>query len=159
MKNESTGYSPFQLTFDREVNLSSMLSTTPKVKYEELLNLWKRRHGHYLQKAKEKIDMQKIKYKKLQDSRISIPQGTWNIILRVGTNDIDDRLGSLQNAFAAASYQCDDCLERFELNLIQSRIQRLDKQRSLLNQRLGKKRNKRGFFNFIGDVSKHFLVL
>ena len=33
---------------------------------------------------------------------------TWNIILGVGTNDIDDRLGSLQSAFAAASYQCDD---------------------------------------------------
>ena len=79
---------------------------------------------------------------------------TWNIILGVGTNDIDDRLGSLQSAFAAASYQCDDCLERFELNLIQSRTQRLDKQRGLLNQLLGKKRNKRGFFNFIGDVSK-----
>ena len=79
---------------------------------------------------------------------------TWNIIFGVGTNDIDDRLGSLQSAFSTASYQCDNCLERFELNLIQSRIQRLDKQRSLLNQLLGKKRNKRGFFNSIWDVSK-----
>ena len=77
MKNEGTGYSPFQLTFGREVNLPSMLSTTPKVKYEELLNLWKRRHEHYLQKAKEKIEIQKIKYKKLQDSKISIPQGVY----------------------------------------------------------------------------------
>ena len=54
-----------------------MLSTTPKIKYEELLNLWKRRHEHCLQKAKEKIEIQKIKYKKLQDSKISIPQGVY----------------------------------------------------------------------------------
>ena len=60
----------------------------------------------------------------------------------------------MQSAFAVVSYQCDDCPERFELNLIQSRIQRLDNQRSLLDELLGKKGNKRGFFNFIGDVSK-----
>ena len=53
MKNEGTGYSPFQLTFGREVILPSMLSTTRKVKYEEL------------------------QYKKFQDSKISIPQGVY----------------------------------------------------------------------------------
>ncbi|XP_033214041.1 uncharacterized protein LOC117171098 [Belonocnema kinseyi] len=75
MKHCSTGYSPFLLTFGREAYLSSMPSTIANVKYEELLDLWKRIHKHYLEKANEKIETQELKYKQLQDSRIAIPQG------------------------------------------------------------------------------------
>ena len=51
-----------------------MLATTPSLKYEYLLSLWKTRHEKYLRQAKEKIQKSKQKYKEKQDSKIVIPQ-------------------------------------------------------------------------------------
>lgn len=75
-KHEGIGISPFQATFGREnANLPSSLATTPNLRYDDLIQMWKLRHEEYLQRAKEKIALQKEKYKQLQDSKIVIPQG------------------------------------------------------------------------------------
>ena len=77
MKHDGTGFTPFQLTFGRAANLPSVLSTTPSVKYQEILSTWKERHERYFEQARQKIQIQKEKYKKLQDSKIALPQGIY----------------------------------------------------------------------------------
>ena len=73
-KHDGTGFSPFELTFGRKANLPSILATTPLLKYQDLVALWKACHEKYLRHAKEKIEKSKQKYKEKQDSKIVIPQ-------------------------------------------------------------------------------------
>ena len=73
MKHEGIGHSPFQLTFGREPNFPSMLNTTLLIKYSDLIQRWKNRHGKYFNKARERISLQKEKYKKQRDARIIKP--------------------------------------------------------------------------------------
>ena len=56
-----------------DANLPPSLATTPSLRYGDLLQLWKERHEEYLRKVKEKIQLQKEKNKKLQDSLIVLP--------------------------------------------------------------------------------------
>lgn len=72
--HETTGFTPFELTFGRKANLPSTLATTPTLHQDELINLWKRRHEKYIQDARNKIMKSKEKHKRIQDSRIVIPQ-------------------------------------------------------------------------------------
>ena len=77
-KHDGIGISPFQATFGRDnANLPSSLATTPSLRYNDLVQLWKERHERYLRKVKERIQIQKERYKKLQDSRIVLPQGIY----------------------------------------------------------------------------------
>ena len=49
---------------------------------------------------------------------------------------------------------CQDCAEQFELKILNNQIDRLDINRRILNQLLETCRIKRGYFNFVGSVSK-----
>ena len=50
--HETTGYTPFELTFGKEANLPSMLATTPSLTRQELVDIWKRRHDKYIERAR-----------------------------------------------------------------------------------------------------------
>ena len=50
--HESTGLTPFEMTFGRKVNLPSALSTTSSLTYQEILDMWKKRHEDYLKKGR-----------------------------------------------------------------------------------------------------------
>ena len=50
-----------------------MLDRTPHTK----LNDWTRRHEYYLNKAKERLEINELKNKKIQDSRILIRQSLY----------------------------------------------------------------------------------
>ena len=39
--------------------------------------MWKERHERYLEQARQKIQIQKEKYKKLQVSKVALPQGSY----------------------------------------------------------------------------------
>ena len=59
IKHGGIGHPPFQLTFGREPNIPSMLNTTLSIKYSDLIHRWKYRHEKYLNKARERISLQK----------------------------------------------------------------------------------------------------
>ena len=61
-------------TFGRVANVSPALATTLSLKYPELIKLWQERHERYLNRAKDRIQKNKQKYKRQQDLRIALPQ-------------------------------------------------------------------------------------
>ena len=61
--HETTGYTPFKLTFGKKANVPSILSTTPSLTRQELVDIWKRRHNKYIERAREKMKKTKEKYK------------------------------------------------------------------------------------------------
>ena len=54
-----------------------MLDRTPHTEYEDLLNDWTRKHESYLNKEKERLEITKFRNKKIQDSRMVIPQSLY----------------------------------------------------------------------------------
>ena len=78
--NGTTGLTPFEMTFGRKANLSSILATTTSINHQELLDIWKKRHESYQGKGKESIRKTQERLKILQDSRIVIS----NPIFEVG---------------------------------------------------------------------------
>ena len=79
MVHEGTGFSPFQFTFGRDVNIPSLLATTPGLKYPDLVKLWQERHERYIRKACERIEKSKEKYKRMQDTKIVLTQRLFDI--------------------------------------------------------------------------------
>lgn len=53
--HESTGLTPFEMTFGRKANLPSILATTTSFTYQEMLDVWKKRHEEYLERGKRAI--------------------------------------------------------------------------------------------------------
>ena len=68
--NESTGLTPFEMTFGRKANLPSTLSTTSSLTYQEILNMWKKRHEEYIEKGKSAIRKTQERLKRQQDDKI-----------------------------------------------------------------------------------------
>ena len=50
--HESTGSTLFEMIFGRKANLPSTLATTSLLTYQELLDIWKKRHKKYLEKGR-----------------------------------------------------------------------------------------------------------
>ena len=68
--NQTTGYSPFEMTFGRNPNIPSTLSLPTELTYDSLLSRWKRRHEENIKKTKERIHMEMEKTKKRIDDKI-----------------------------------------------------------------------------------------
>ena len=50
--HETTGYTPFKLTFGRRANLPSTLATIPSLSHDELVILLEKSHKNYIPKIK-----------------------------------------------------------------------------------------------------------
>ncbi|XP_051170402.1 uncharacterized protein LOC127287486 [Leptopilina boulardi] len=79
---------------------------------------------------------------------------TWKLILGIDTNNFKTRLAEITEIYSRASALCNNCSEKYELNLLRNRINRLENSKFLLNQILGQSRQRRGLFNFMGSFSK-----
>lgn len=69
-KNQTTGFSPFELTFGREPNLPSTIQQNHSMTYQELIRKWKKRHEINLSRARERISLENEKTKKYLDAKI-----------------------------------------------------------------------------------------
>ena len=59
-KNQTTGFSPYELTFGSEPNIPSSIQQNPRLTYHDLNQKWKKLHELNSQKAKERIEIYKI---------------------------------------------------------------------------------------------------
>ena len=56
------------MTFGKKTNLPSTLATTSSLTYQELLDIWKKRHEEYLQKGKVALKKTKECLKRQQNA-------------------------------------------------------------------------------------------
>lgn len=70
--HESTGLTPFEMTFGRKANLPSALATTTSLTHQELLDIWQKRHEEYLEKGRTAIKKTQERLKRQQDAKIVI---------------------------------------------------------------------------------------
>lgn len=76
--HETTGHTPFELTFGHKANMPSTISATPSITKEQLFKLWKTRHDTYIQKAIELTNRNKQRYLRDQNRRIIKLQTVFN---------------------------------------------------------------------------------
>ena len=77
--HETTGYTPFELTFGRLTNPPTTIANTASLDQNELFKLWKAKHD-YQAKARVITGKAKLKNKATQDSRVIRTQ----TILKIG---------------------------------------------------------------------------
>ena len=77
--HETTGHTPFELTFGRTANMPSTIATTPSITQEQLFKLWKTRHDNYLRKAHEITERNKQRYYRDQKRKIIKLQTVFNV--------------------------------------------------------------------------------
>ena len=77
----------------------------------------------------------------------------WKLFVAIDVSAIDGRLINLRKLYADAYKMCNGCLEEVELNLIHGRINRLEANKTILHQLMGK-RHKRGLLNIFGTGFK-----
>ena len=68
--HESTGLTPFEMTFGRKANSPSALATTSSLAYQGIFDMWKKRHKEYLEKGKTAIRKTQGRIKRQHDARI-----------------------------------------------------------------------------------------
>ena len=76
--HETTGHTPFELTFGRTANMPSTIATTPTITQEQLFKLWKTRHDNYIKKARETTERNKQRYFRDQQRKIIKTQAVFN---------------------------------------------------------------------------------
>ena len=69
--NQTTGYSPFELTFGRNPNIPSTISTSTTLSHENLIRKWKKKHEEMISKTREKIQVEMEKTKRRLDENIT----------------------------------------------------------------------------------------
>lgn len=79
---------------------------------------------------------------------------TWKLILKIHTTNFDIRLSQIVKLYSQASTLCNNCSQKYELTILRNRLSRLETSRILLHHILGQSRVRRGFFNFMGSISK-----
>ena len=69
--NQTTGYSPFELTFGRNPNIQSTISTSTTLNLESSIRKWKKKHEEMISKTREKIQVEMEKTKRRLDENIT----------------------------------------------------------------------------------------
>ena len=82
MVHETTGFTPFELTFGHKANLPSSISQNPKRTYEDEVLFRKREWNSKLSRARDALVKSKQRYKRDQERKIVKPQ----TIFRQGDN-------------------------------------------------------------------------
>lgn len=72
--HETTGFTPFELTFGHKANTPSTIANTCTLERDEIFRLWKARHNDYITQARKVTEKAKLKNKRTQDSRIARTQ-------------------------------------------------------------------------------------
>ena len=68
--HESTGFTPFELTFGRKENLPSAIAKTTGFTYDEMFSLWQKQLKQYLNIARETLIKSKKRYQRDQERKI-----------------------------------------------------------------------------------------
>ncbi|CAK9816796.1 Retrovirus-related Pol polyprotein from transposon 412 [Anthophora quadrimaculata] len=77
--HESTGYTPFELTFGHKANLPSTIASTPLLSQEELFKHWKQKHNAYIHKARYNLEKTKEKTQRRTNQNIIRTQPVFNV--------------------------------------------------------------------------------
>lgn len=88
--------------------------------------------------------------------KIQMYHDHWNLIIGINVTNTAGRLNNIKKAIQLAGQVCDyKCNEAHEIELMESRLKRLQNKEDILSKLLGKSnRPKRGLANFVGDISK-----
>ena len=70
MRNETTGFSPYELTFGRDPNIPSTIPNSPTLTLQDVIKKWKSKHDESLEKAKRRMKIVMEKTKKRLDDNI-----------------------------------------------------------------------------------------
>ena len=68
--NQTTGFTPFELTFRRMPNIQSEIENSPNLTYQDLIRKWKRKHEENFRKTKERVQIELERTKKRLDEGI-----------------------------------------------------------------------------------------
>ena len=69
--NQTTGFTPFELTFGRLPNIPSQIENSPNLTHQDLIRKWRKKHEENIRKAKERIQVELEKTKKRLDEGIT----------------------------------------------------------------------------------------
>ena len=62
--NQTTGFTPFELTFGRMPNIPFEIENSPNLTYQDLTRKWKRKYEENIRKTKERVQIELEKTKK-----------------------------------------------------------------------------------------------
>ena len=62
--NQTTRFTPFELTFGRIPNIPPVIENSPNLTYQDLIRKWKRKHEENIRKTTEKVQIELEKTKK-----------------------------------------------------------------------------------------------
>ena len=68
--NQTTGFTPFELTFGRLPNIPSEIENSPNLTHQNLIRKWRKNHEENFRKASERIQVELEKTKKILDEGI-----------------------------------------------------------------------------------------
>lgn len=68
--HESTGFTPFELTFGRTANLPSSIAKSSKITYDEMFSMWQKQLNTYLNLARTTLEKNKKRYQRDQLRKI-----------------------------------------------------------------------------------------
>ena len=69
--NQTTGHSPYELTFGRTPNIPSTVNTSPNLTYQDLIRKWRKKHKENISKTRERIQVEMERTKRRLDENIT----------------------------------------------------------------------------------------
>ena len=77
--DQTTKFTPYELTFGRNPNVPSALRTSTNLTHKDLIRKWKKKHEDTVRKAKENIQLEMKKTKKRLDENITQKHSIYKI--------------------------------------------------------------------------------